>query len=200
MKTREPAALPPMQADSAENSESTSICFALNLPDAIIFPRFSTMWVWGVMGYATTMSGSHSAAAFAAARLPSITVFVMVSLFFYLFFYCFYGAFVHADEASFAVVVVDYAFFVYDLYTTVRAEALTYSAAGAFVLVYYGLEGAPCACLVYCCASYVCYYSAGDVFFCHDHHLSEVVVYFSCCQYVCVRYLFWHVLFDGCLN
>ncbi len=97
VKTRDPAALPPTHADNAENSESTSMCFDFSLPCAISFPRFSTMWVCGVIGYATTMSGSQSAAAFAVARLPSITVFVMVSLFFYFFRYCFYGAFVHAD-------------------------------------------------------------------------------------------------------
>src|SRR5665647_1402838 len=62
-----------MATDSAANSDSTLMnSQPARRPDFTISPRPSTMWVWGVMGYAQMTCGRHSPIASATAAEPSI--------------------------------------------------------------------------------------------------------------------------------
>src|SRR5512136_2148204 len=60
--------------EAAENSESTRTYSASSSPSATILARNSTMWVWGVMGYAEMTAGRHAFTAWVTAIEPSMTL------------------------------------------------------------------------------------------------------------------------------
>src|ERR1017187_3829494 len=69
---RAPVADAPIDADIAANSDSTlTNSQGASSPLLTSRERFSTMCVWGEMGYAQMTSGRHSATASATARDPS---------------------------------------------------------------------------------------------------------------------------------
>src|SRR5512145_455341 len=76
---REPAALAPTQAESAESSFSTVMYSASSWQLATNSARASTIWVWGVIGYAETTCGRQSRTASATACDPSVISIIYFS-------------------------------------------------------------------------------------------------------------------------
>src|SRR3972149_8957928 len=68
---RAPAALAPIRAEMAENSDSTFIYSQFISPSAANCDRSSTIWVCGVIGYADITFGLHTFTACATAYEPS---------------------------------------------------------------------------------------------------------------------------------
>src|SRR5574341_430944 len=67
---RAPAALEPISAEMAENSDSTFIYSQFISPSATNWDRSSTICVCGVMGYADITLGLHTLTAWATAYEP----------------------------------------------------------------------------------------------------------------------------------
>src|SRR3989304_6569939 len=75
---RAPAALAPINAEMAENSDSTFIYSQFISPSAANCARSSTICVWGVIGYADITFGLLTFTAWATANDPSTTTILFL--------------------------------------------------------------------------------------------------------------------------